>query len=49
VAGDLLEIEQLARRSPRANPGMAVTVVRPAALVFGLIGQAETERAISHR
>ncbi len=35
VAGDLLEIEQLARRSPRANPGMAVTVVRPAALVGG--------------
>ncbi len=33
VAGDLLEIEQLARRSHRANPGMAVTVVRPAALV----------------
>jgi nucleoside-diphosphate-sugar epimerase len=33
VVGDLLEVEQLARRSPRANPGMAVTVVRPAALV----------------
>jgi len=33
VAGDLLEIEQLARRSPRTNPGMAMTVVRPAALV----------------
>jgi len=33
LAGDLLEIEQVARRSPRANPGMAVTVVRPAALV----------------
>jgi len=33
VAGDLLEVEHLARRSPRANPGMAVTVVRPAALV----------------
>jgi nucleoside-diphosphate-sugar epimerase len=33
VAGDLLEVEQLARRSPRANPGTAVTVVRPAALV----------------
>jgi nucleoside-diphosphate-sugar epimerase len=33
LAGDLLEIEQLARRSPRANPGMEVTVVRPAALV----------------
>jgi nucleoside-diphosphate-sugar epimerase len=33
VAGDLLEIEQLAQRSPTANPGMAVTVVRPAALV----------------
>jgi nucleoside-diphosphate-sugar epimerase len=33
VAGDLLEIEQLARRSPRTNPGTTVTVVRPAALV----------------
>ena len=33
VAGDLLEIEELARRSRRANPGTAVTVVRPAALV----------------
>jgi len=33
VVGDFLEIEQLAQRSPRANPGMAVTVVRPAALV----------------
>ena len=33
VAGDLLEIEQLARRSPRVHPGMSVTVVRPAALV----------------
>jgi nucleoside-diphosphate-sugar epimerase len=32
VAGDMLEIEQLARRSPRTNPGMRVTVVRPAAL-----------------
>ncbi len=35
VAGDLLEIEHLAERSPRAHPGMAVTVVRPAALVGG--------------
>jgi nucleoside-diphosphate-sugar epimerase len=33
VAGDLLEIEQLAERSPRSHPGMTVTVVRPAALV----------------
>jgi nucleoside-diphosphate-sugar epimerase len=33
VAGDLLEIESLARRSPRTHPGMAITVVRPAALV----------------
>ncbi len=33
VAGDLLEMEQLARRSPRAYPGLAVTVMRPAALV----------------
>ena len=33
VAGDLLEVEQLARRSPRAYPGTAVTVVRPASLV----------------
>jgi len=33
VVGDFLEIEQLAERSPRSNPGMAVSVVRPAALV----------------
>jgi nucleoside-diphosphate-sugar epimerase len=33
VAGDLLEIEHLARRSPRVHPGMTVTVARPAALV----------------
>ncbi len=33
VVGDLLEIEQLAQRSIRAQPGMAITVVRPAALV----------------
>jgi nucleoside-diphosphate-sugar epimerase len=33
VVGDLLEIEELARRSRRVNPGTAVTVVRPAALV----------------
>ena len=32
VAGDLLEIEHLARRSRRTHPGMEVTVVRPAAL-----------------
>src|SRR5215470_9347392 len=29
VAGDLLEIEHLARRSPRVHPGLSVTVVRP--------------------
>ncbi|MGH3275016.1 MAG: NAD-dependent epimerase/dehydratase family protein [Streptosporangiaceae bacterium] len=33
VVGDLLEIELLAQRSATAHPGMAVTVVRPAALV----------------
>src|SRR5581483_3010995 len=33
VVGDLLEIEHLAQRSPQANRGMAITVVRPAALV----------------
>ena len=33
MAGDLLEIEQLARRSLVAHPGMELTVVRPAALV----------------
>ncbi len=33
VVGDFMEIEQLAERSPRANPGMGITVVRPAALV----------------
>ena len=33
VVGDLLEIELLAQRSAQAHPGLAVTVVRPAALV----------------
>lgn len=33
VAGDLLEIEHLAERSPRTHPGVTVAVVRPAALV----------------
>jgi len=33
LAGDLLEVEQLARRSRRVNPSTTVTVVRPAALV----------------
>ncbi len=33
VVGDLLEIEHLAERSPRAHLGLEITVVRPAALV----------------
>ncbi|MBB1256013.1 NAD-dependent epimerase/dehydratase family protein [Streptomyces alkaliterrae] len=33
--GDLLEIEALARRAPRAHPGLNVTVLRPAVLVGG--------------
>jgi nucleoside-diphosphate-sugar epimerase len=33
LVGDLLEIEELARRAPRVNPGTQITVVRPAALV----------------
>ena len=33
LAGEMLEIEELARRARRVNPGTAVTVVRPAALV----------------
>jgi nucleoside-diphosphate-sugar epimerase len=33
VVGDLLDIEHLALRSPRAHLGLDVTVVRPAALV----------------
>lgn len=33
LAGDFLEIEQLAARSPRVHPGLSVTVVRPAAVV----------------
>jgi nucleoside-diphosphate-sugar epimerase len=37
LAGDLLEIEELARRSRRVNPGTLVTVVRPAALVGGSV------------
>lgn len=33
--GDLLEIERLAYRAPRAHPGLNVTVLRPAVLVGG--------------
>lgn len=33
--GDLLEVERLARRAPRAHPGLNVTVVRPGVLVGG--------------
>jgi nucleoside-diphosphate-sugar epimerase len=33
VAGDLLEVEQLARRSRRVNPSTEISVARPAALV----------------
>ncbi|MFJ3515612.1 MULTISPECIES: SDR family oxidoreductase [unclassified Streptomyces] len=33
--GDLLEIERLGRRAPRAHPGLNVTVIRPAVLVGG--------------
>jgi nucleoside-diphosphate-sugar epimerase len=32
---DLLEIERLGRRAPRAHPGLSVTVLRPAVLVGG--------------
>lgn len=33
IAGDYLEIEQLAARTPLVHPGVEVTVLRPAALV----------------
>ncbi|WP_316526407.1 NAD-dependent epimerase/dehydratase family protein [Kitasatospora brasiliensis] len=33
LVGDLLEIERLARRAPRAHPGLQVTVLRPAVVV----------------
>jgi nucleoside-diphosphate-sugar epimerase len=32
---DLLEIERLGRRAPRAHPGLSVTILRPAVLVGG--------------
>lgn len=35
AVGDLLEIERLGRRAPRAHPGLNVTVLRPAVLVGG--------------
>jgi nucleoside-diphosphate-sugar epimerase len=35
AVGDLLEIERLAKRAPRAHPGLNVTVLRPAVLVGG--------------
>lgn len=40
--GDLLEIERLARRAPRAHPGLNVTVVRPATVLVG-----ETDTALT--
>jgi nucleoside-diphosphate-sugar epimerase len=49
VAGDLLEIEHLARRSRRTHPGMAVTVVRPAALVGEGVDTLVTRHFESHR
>nr|WP_253794688.1 NAD-dependent epimerase/dehydratase family protein [Kitasatospora paracochleata] len=33
LVGDLMEIERLARRAPRAHPGLQVTVLRPAVVV----------------
>jgi len=33
VVGDLIEVEQVLARVPREHPGLAVTVLRPAALV----------------
>ncbi|MBC6462005.1 NAD-dependent epimerase/dehydratase family protein [Actinomadura sp. HBU206391] len=33
IAGDFLEIEELAARAPVTHPGMTVTVLRPAAIV----------------
>lgn len=33
VVGDLLEVEQVLARAPRAHPGLTVTVLRPATLV----------------
>ncbi|MBO0805911.1 MAG: NAD-dependent epimerase/dehydratase family protein, partial [Nocardiopsaceae bacterium] len=37
LAGDLLEIEELARRSRRVNPATTVCVARPAVLVGGTV------------
>jgi nucleoside-diphosphate-sugar epimerase len=33
IVGDLLEVEHVLERTPRVHPGLAVTVLRPAALV----------------
>jgi nucleoside-diphosphate-sugar epimerase len=33
LVGDLLEIERVLERTPRVHPGLALTVIRPAALV----------------
>ncbi|MGE5137145.1 MAG: NAD-dependent epimerase/dehydratase family protein [Gemmatimonadota bacterium] len=49
VAGDLLEIEHLARRSRRTHPGMAVDVVRPAALVGDGVDTLVTRHFEAHR
>lgn len=49
VAGDLLEIEHLARRARRTHPGMAVTVARPAALVGEGVDTLVTRHFEAHR
>lgn len=36
AVGDLLEIERLGHRAPRAHPGLNVTVLRPSVLVGGM-------------
>jgi nucleoside-diphosphate-sugar epimerase len=36
AVGDLLEIERLGRRAPRAHPGLNVTVLRPSIIVGGV-------------
>jgi nucleoside-diphosphate-sugar epimerase len=42
VAADLIEVERILERAPRVHPGLAVTLIRPAALVGPAVDTALT-------
>jgi nucleoside-diphosphate-sugar epimerase len=49
VAGDLLEVERVLERIPRVHPGLACTLIRPAALVGPGVDTAVTRHFLAPR